>query len=193
MISTGAAWMREHNLFRGQQRVVGIILLLAACGFTQRRSVDGLALPALPSVTASQVSHCSDAARFLGDDRKMVAITESDTLDDWRTGKRQSGCRVTAAGLTENPIAQEAVRFYEHVRRAGWTRTPDPRDSPGEASLRFRKRDSDCLFNVYESALLMTEAERKVSIATTPSTGVSRYYVFVFCMSAQPAAPRGRG
>lgn len=170
---------------------VGLLLMLIASGFTQLRPT-GTPASSLSSATLAQVSHCSEAARFLSGDRKMVGITEPDSMDDWRTGKWQRGCRVTAAGLTEATVAQEAVRFYEHLRRAGWTRTPDPRDSPGEASLRFRKSDNDCLFNVYENALLMTEAERKVSIETTPSAGRSRYYVFVFCMRAQPAAPRGQ-
>jgi hypothetical protein len=145
-----------------------------------------------PSVTVGQVSHCTEAARFLGTERGMAIVTESDTIDDWRTDKRQPGCRVTSAGLTQNSLAEEAVRFYEHVRRDGWTRTPDPRDSPGESSLRFRKRERDCLFNVYGSALLGTDAERKVETATSPRPGESRYYVFVQCMPAQPAKPRGR-
>jgi hypothetical protein len=152
-----------------------------------------MALAPFPSVAAGQVSHCSDAAQFLGKERGMAIITEPDTIDDWRTDKRQPGCRVTSAGLTQNSLAVEAVRFYEHVRRDGWTRTPDPRDSPGEASLRFRKRERDCLFNLYGSALLVTEAERKVEIATNPRPGESRYYVFVQCMTAQPAKPRGPG
>ena len=169
---------------------VGSMLLLIACGFTQLET-SGPPAPAQPSPTTAQVSHCSEAARFLSGDRKMVAITEPDSIDDWRTGKWQRGCRITAAGLTDATVAQEAVRFYEHVRQTGWTRTPDPRDSPGEASLRFRKSDNDCLYNVYENALLLTEAERKVGVETTPGPGKSRYYVFVFCMRAQPAAPRG--
>src|SRR5687767_12553296 len=93
---------------------------------------SALALVAAPSLAAGQVPHCSEAARFLGETRGMSIVTEPDTIDDWRTGKKQAGCRVTAAGRTQASIAEEAVRFYEHVRRAGWTRTPDPRDSPGE-------------------------------------------------------------
>jgi hypothetical protein len=151
-----------------------------------------MALAPFPSVAAGQVSHCSEAARFLGQERGMTIVTEPDTIDDWRTDKRQPGCRVTSAGLTQNSIAEEAVRFYEHMRRDGWTRTPDPRDSPGESSLRFRKRERDCLFNLYESALLGTEAEQKVGVATSPRPGESRYYVFVQCMIAQPAKPRGQ-
>jgi hypothetical protein len=152
---------------------------------------SALALAACRSPAAGQVSHCVDAARFLGEDRGMSIITEPDTINDWRTGKRQPGCRVTAAGLTQITIAEEAVRFFEHVRRAGWTRTPDPRDSPGESSLRFRMRERDCLFNVYGSPLLGTEAERKVITATKPGPDASRYYVFVQCLTAQPAKPRG--
>ena len=171
---------------------VGLVLALAACGFTPLRSRSAPESYGGQSAGASQVAHCADAARLMAGDRKMVVVTESDSLDDWRTGKWQRGCRVTAAGLTDGTVAQEAVRFYEHVRRAGWTRTPDPRDSPGEASLRFRKADSDCLFNVYENALLMTEAERTVGSAAVPGSGMSRYYVYVFCMRALPAAPRKR-
>jgi|SRR5687767_13809754 len=151
---------------------------------------SALALAAVPSLAAGQVSHCSEAARFLREDRRMSILTEPDTIDDWRTGKKQPGCRVTAAAITQASIAEEAVRFYEHVRRAGWSRTPDPRDSPGESSLRFRMRESDCLFNLYENALLGTQAERTVGVAAEPRPGTSRYYVFVQCMTALPAAPR---
>jgi hypothetical protein len=140
-------------------------------------------------LAARQVSHCAEAARFL-EQRGMRIVTEPDTIDDWRTAKRQPGCKVTASGLTQTSVATEAVRLYEAVRASGWTRTPEPRDAPGESSLRFRKRDSDCLFNVYEGLLLMTEAERKVSAATVPGRGVLRYGVFVMCMAALPAAPR---
>ena len=152
---------------------------------------SALTLAGFQSPAAGQVSHCQDAAKFLGEERGMSIVTEPDTLDDWRTGKRQPSCRVTAAGLTQTTIAEEAVRFYEHVRRAGWTRTPDPRDSPGESSLRFRKREKDCLFNVYGSPLLGTAAEQKVIAATKPRPGESRYYVFAQCIPAQPAKPRG--
>jgi hypothetical protein len=142
------------------------------------------------SAAARQVSHCAEAARFLEEDRGMAIVTEPDTIDDWRTAKRQPGCRVTASGLTANSIAVEAVHFYERVRQAGWMRTPDPRDAPGESSLRFRRNDSDCLFNVYSGLLLLTEAELKVSMAPVRSTGTTRYGVLVLCMAALPAAPR---
>jgi hypothetical protein len=138
---------------------------------------------------ARQVSHCAEAAHFL-EQRGMRILTEPDTIDDWRTARLQPGCRVTASGLTPAGVANEAIRFYEAVRASGWTRTPEPRDSPNEASLRFRRHDSDCLFHVYEDLLLMTEAERTVSAATVPGPGMSRYGVFVMCMAALPAAPR---
>jgi tetratricopeptide (TPR) repeat protein len=149
---------------------------------------NGRTLPL--SAAAHQISHCAEAARFLEEGRGMAIVTEPDTIDDWRTARRQPGCRVTASGLTEKSIADEAVHFYERVRSAGWTRTPDPRDAPGEASLRFRKNDSDCLFNVYQGLLLMTEAELKVSAAPVRSTGATRYGVLVMCIAAQPASPR---
>jgi hypothetical protein len=141
-------------------------------------------------LAARQVSHCAAAEKFLREEIGLAVVTEPDTIDDWRTGKRQPGCRVTASGLTAGRVADEAVRFYERVRQAGWSRTPDPRDSPTEASLRFRSDGSDCLFNVYEGVLLMTEAERKVSATTVPTPGRSRYGVFVMCMAALPASPR---
>ena len=87
-------------------------------------------------------------------------------------------------------VAREAVRLYERVRAAGWTRTPDPRDAPNEASLRFRKEQSDCLFNVNAEAMLGTKAERAVNGAVTAKPGESRYQVFVMCMPAMPAAER---
>jgi hypothetical protein len=74
------------------------------------------------------------------------------------------------------------------VRAAGWIRTPDPRDSPNEASLRFRHGRSDCLFNVNAQALLLTDAESRVLDAVIPKAGESRYHVFVMCMPAMPAA-----
>ncbi|NIP94515.1 MAG: hypothetical protein GWO24_14160, partial [Akkermansiaceae bacterium] len=52
--------------------------------------------------------------------------------------------------------------FYDQLREAGWLRTPEPRDAPGEASLRFRKDGSDCLFNFYSGGLLGTDAELMV-------------------------------
>lgn len=120
----------------------------------------------------------------------MVAVTEPDTIDDWRTGRRLAGCRVTAAGLTDLGLAQEAVHFYERVRATGWTRTPDPRDAANEASLRFRRGGADCLFNVYGGGHVLSDAELKVSEAVVPPPGRTRYHVFVMCVEAREAAPR---
>jgi hypothetical protein len=137
---------------------------------------------------ATDTTRCQEAAAFLRGPAGAVAIVEPDTVDDWRTRRRTSGCRVTAAGVTRIGVASEGVRFYERLRAAGWTRTPDPRDSPNEASLRFRKRDADCLFNVAGEALLFTDAESRVVDAVSPKNGEERYHVFVMCVPAAPAA-----
>ena len=137
-------------------------------------------------------THCIEAARFLREVQRMAAEVERDTIDDWRTHKRIAGCRVTAAGVTGIGVAREAVRFYERLRAARWVRTPDPRDSPNEASLRFRWEKSDCLFNVNAQALLFTDAEFRVIDAVKVSPGETRYHVFVMCLPALPAAPAPR-
>ncbi len=138
----------------------------------------------------SATSHCELAARFLRETQRMVARIDADSIDDWRTQRQVSGCRITAAGASEIGVAREAVRLYERVRAAGWTRTPDPRDAPNEASLRFRMEQSDCLFNVNAQAMLGTKAERMVNGAVTVTEGQARYQVFVMCMAAMPAADR---
>lgn len=139
--------------------------------------------------TPADTTDCVAAARFLREDRRMVAVVERDTIDDWRTRKRVPGCRITSAGATDIGVAKEAVRFYERVRSAGWTRTPDPADAPNEASLRFRLKASDCLFNVNAMALLNTDAEATVNDLVVVPHGQTRYQVFVMCMPAMPAAP----
>ncbi len=141
---------------------------------------------------AQQLQLCAEAARFLSEQLELAVKTDPDTISDFRTARKHAACRVTAAGLTNIGLAREAVRFYERVREAGWLRTPDPWDSPRESSLRFRKDGSDCLFNLYEGALLLTEAERQVRAARVPAAGQSRYGVFAMCVPALPAAPRGR-
>ena len=135
-------------------------------------------------------AHCAAAARFLRDQQGMIAAVDADTIDDWRTGQRLAGCRVTAAGATPLGVAREAVRFYERIRAAGWTRTPDPRDAPNEASLRFRRERSDCVFNVYEGANLLTEAETRVNEALQPKADEARYQVLALCMPAMAAKAR---
>lgn len=120
----------------------------------------------------------------------MIARVDPDTIDDWRTHKRLVGCRVTAAGATTLSIGEEATRFYERLRAAGWTRTPDPRDAPHEASLRFRLRDTDCVFNINDEARLGTDAELAVNDSLRTAPGESRYQLLVLCMPALPADPR---
>src|SRR6478672_8899326 len=83
---------------------------------------------------APDSAHCTAAAAFLRGTQHMVAEVEPDTFDDWRTHKRVPGCRITAAGASDLTVRNEAVRLYERLRAAGWTRTPEPRDSPNEAS-----------------------------------------------------------
>jgi len=138
----------------------------------------------------AQAGSCSQAKTFLVEDIGMVAIAEPDTIDDWRTRQKIPGCRVTAAGLTERSLQEEAIRFFERVREAGWTRTPDPRDAPNEASLRFRMNEVDCLFNFYSGSLLGTEAEAAVGRDVVAEDGQRRFNFLVTCMPAMEAAPR---
>ena len=139
------------------------------------------------SAALADSSDCVAGAAFLRDTQHMVAVIERDTIEDWRTKQRVIGCRITAAGVTDLTVQREAVRFYERLRASGWTRTPDPRDAPNEASLRFRMAQSDCLFNINAEALLGTRAESTVNRALKLGVGESRYQVLALCMPAMPA------
>ena len=139
---------------------------------------------------AADTSTCVAAAHFLRTERHMMAEVEVDTIDDWRTGKKVAGCRITAAGGTELGVNKEAVHFYERLRAAKWVRTPDPRDSPNEGSLRFRWEQADCLFNINAEAMLGTDAEQRVNDRLRLPVGQTRYQIFVMCMPALPAVPR---
>ncbi|HXV87243.1 MAG TPA: hypothetical protein VD793_11110 [Gemmatimonadales bacterium] len=140
-------------------------------------------------VAAQELERCGPVERFLVEQAGMIARTTPDTLDDWRTRRRLPGCRITAAALTSRAARDEAALFYERLRAAGWSRTPDPRDAPNEASLRFRLGRTDCLFNFYPGGLLGTEAELEVNNAVVPSDGRQRYNVLVLCVAALDAAP----
>jgi len=144
----------------------------------------------VPVVQLADTARCQEAARFLRTEPRRIAIIERDTIDDWRTGRRLAGCRVTAAGITRGGLAGEAARFFERLRAAGWTRTPEPRDSPNEASLRFRQGGTDCVFSVYGDARLGTDAEFLVNDSVTAGAGELRYQVLVLCIPALPAPPR---
>ena len=147
-----------------------------------------------PSAAGAQThtDFCLDAERFVRDVIGMMAVVEPDTIDDWRTRAMVPGCRVTAAGATRRSDAVEASDFYERIREAGWVRTPDPRDAPNEASLRFRRSDADCLFNYYTLVSpLDTEAELSVSDAVFLDSGERLFNFLVMCTPAAPAAPRG--
>ncbi len=136
---------------------------------------------------AQDVARCSDARDFVVA-HGMAAEVERDTLDDWRTKKRQLVCRVTAAGVTSRSVRDAAIQFYDSVRANGWVRSPDPMDSPNEASFRFRRKGNDCLFNFYQDAVLFTDAELRVGDQRVPGAGEIRYGVLVQCMAAMPAA-----
>lgn len=102
------------------------------------------------------------------------------------------GCRVTAAGATARSGPEIIEEFYARVEREGWTRTPDPRDAPHEASLRFRRSGVDCLFNYYDSSTtLATEAELVVSEAVPRQPDEMLYNFLVLCIPAAAAVPRG--
>lgn len=137
--------------------------------------------------SAQDLSRCDDARAFVVA-HGMAAEVERDTLDEWRTKKRQAVCRITAAGVTSALVRDAAIQFYESVRANGWTRSPEPMDAPNEASFRFRKRGNDCLFNFYQDAVLFTDAELRVGDLRVPKQGETRYGVLVQCMAAMPAA-----
>lgn len=139
---------------------------------------------------ATDSASCVEAASFARDTQHMIARVDPDTIDDWRTHRRLAGCRVTAAGVTSIGVGEEAKRFYERLRAAGWTRTPDPRDAPHEASLRFRHGATDCVFNIYGEARLGTDAEFAVNDSLATRAGAARYQLLVLCMPALPADPR---
>jgi len=157
--------------------------------------LPALLLPLLASLIAASAPAdtglCTSAAKFLrSDPLHMQALIDTDTLDDWRTGKKTPGCRVTAAGATDIGVNKEAVRFYERVRAAGWKRTPDPVDMPNEGALRFRWETADCLFHVNREPLLNTDAEARVNNALKLGPGETPYQIFVVCVPAAPAKPR---
>lgn len=143
---------------------------------------------ALAGDTTGVRARCTGAAAFLRDVQRMEVEVTLDTLDDWRTRRRLPACHVTAAGGTTLGVQGEATRLYERLPAHGWTRTPDPRDAPREASLRFRKDGADCLFNVNREAMLFTDAETAVLERLRVVPGAVRYHVFVMCVEALPAA-----
>lgn len=151
-----------------------------------------MALACLAGESSGQTELCLEAERFMREVMDMTALAEPDTIDDWRTKKMVPGCRVTAAGGTRLSSSAVVEEFYARVEEAGWTRTPDPRDAPNEASLRYRRSGADCLFNFYDqTTTLATEAELVVSDAVPLQPGETLYNFLVLCTPAQPAAPRG--
>lgn len=146
----------------------------------------------MPSAAEAQVELCEQAERFLVETMGMIALSEPDTIDDWRTQAMVPGCRVTAAGASSQESADVVRAFYQVLNESDWARTPDPRDAPQEASLRYRRDDADCLFNFYGAAMsLNTDAEMLVSDAVHKGPGEDLYNFLVMCTPAMPAAPRG--
>ncbi len=146
-------------------------------------------IPWCPGSAASQVRLCEGAVDHLRESAGMATVVEEENIDDWRLDRTIAGCRVTAAGLTRQSLRTEAAAFYDGLRDAGWTRTPDPQDAPNEASLRFRNRGVDCLFNVYDGGLLGTDAELTVDDERVPGPGQRRYNVLVLCTPAEDTEP----
>lgn len=169
-----------------------LLVLLGTVTATGARTPERSASPAhtLPMAAPADTLHCVDAARFMRGTMHMEAIVEADVIDDWRTHQKLPGCRITAAGGSDMPITATARSFYDQLRDAKWTRTPDPVDAPNEASLRFRMGKSDCLFNVNGTPLLNTDAEVRVNDRLKINGSDTRYQVFVMCTPAMPAAPR---
>jgi hypothetical protein len=143
-----------------------------------------------PARTAAAQPLCVAADAFLRTDRNMKTVIEPDTVNDWRTRKRVTGCKISAAGGSTRGVQPEAVFFFERIRAAGWVRTPDPRDAPTEASLRFRKDNTDCLFNFYGPEMMMTDGEEQAGQARPLAAGEVRYHVYAMCLPVMPAAPR---
>jgi hypothetical protein len=156
-------------------RVLGATVIACSAGIT--------------TLAAQQEERCLRAEQFVVDELGMTARVDPDTLNDWRTGKRLAACRITAAGARRSSLAVTARIFYEKVRAAGWTRTPNPADSPGEASLRFRMDNVDCLFNIYQGILLGTDSEIDVTDAVARQPGEELYHVLVLCVPAMEAKP----
>jgi len=168
-------------MLRSSSRVLSALLLggvLLGCSATLQADNQTEAL-------------CEDANAFLGASLAMTSRVAADTFNDWRSGERLAGCRITASGVSPLSPREQAEYFYEQLRAAGWTRTPDPRDAPNEGSLRFRMREADCLFNVYQGMVLFTEDEIEVSNAVMPGPGETRFGVFAMCMPVMEASPRG--
>ncbi len=139
---------------------------------------------------AQDLRRCEAVQQFLTEDFAMVAETERDTMDDWRTQKMLPGCRVTAAGGTQLGMSDTATLLYEQLLAVGWTRTPDPRDAPNESALRLRLDDTDCFFSVYDRYVVLgTAAEMRVNQALIRSSDEARYNVLVQCIQAMEAAP----
>lgn len=146
------------------------------------------------AAAAQDLDRCAPADRFLTEQLAMVTRLDPDTLDDWRTHQSLAACRVTAAAARTTTLRLAARMFYDVLRDAGWSRTPNPHDSPNESSLRMRLDETDCLFNVYQGILLGTESEIEVTNAVADQLRPDEefYNVLVICMPAMEVPLLGR-
>ena len=143
-----------------------------------------------PAASERQLGRCQPAFRLLTQQLGMAAEISVDTVSDWRTHLQLPGCRITAAGsIAPGPEDYQAESFFNSVRAAGWTRTPDPRDMPNESAIRFRMNDVDCFFNRYLGIMIGSTEEMRVNAAYRGRAGDSRFNVMVQCVEALPAAP----
>ena len=144
-----------------------------------------------PTRTAERdLRRCDAPYRMLTEGLGMAAEVTADTVADWRTHLSLPGCRITAAGsIADASETEQAEAFFNSVRDAGWTRTPDPRDMPNESAIRFRLNDTDCFFNRYLGIMIGTPAEMRVNGVYQGRPGDDRFNVLVQCVEALPAFP----
>lgn len=138
---------------------------------------------------AQDVQRCEPVRKFLTEEFGMVAEAGPDTIDDWRTHQIVPGCRVTAAGGSAFGMGEQARLLYVQLMAAGWKRTPEPRDAPGESALRLRLGETDCFFTPYSGIAIGTEAEYRVTQRYERRAEDAPFNVLVQCMKAMEAAP----
>jgi hypothetical protein len=164
----------------------------AFAGDAAAQDIPVTALKPTAVVGPEVLNRCAPLERVMRDDLAMIAETSPDSMDDWRTKMRLPACRVTAAGsaVTGAPGEENNI-FYEALRIAGWSRTPDPNDRPQDAALRLRYEGADCFFTPYVGIRLFTEAEFRVNNTYKGEPNETRYNYLAVCVEALPAAEPG--
>jgi hypothetical protein len=166
-----------------------LVLLVAFATQAFAQDIPVTAYKATAVVSAQDLKRCEPLERIMREDLAMAVEMSPDSMDDWRTNLRLPACRVTAAGsaATGTPGEENNI-FYETLRLAGWERTPDPHDLPGDAALRLRFQGADCFFTPYVGIRLFTEAEFRVNNAYHAPPNETRYNYLAVCVEALPAA-----